>query len=69
MPYYNNIKDFSLTKLNKYLNRANVALEHKHKELEETLSEGYYLHEKSCFEAIDRLSTQIVELEAELDNR
>ncbi len=69
MAYYNNLDTFTKEKLDRYLKRAKAAVKDKHKELEEAISENYWLHEKSCFEAIDRLSTQIVELEAELDNR
>jgi hypothetical protein len=69
MAYYNNLDTFTKEKLDRYLKRAKAAVKDKHKELEETLLEGYDLHEKSCFDAIDRLSTQIVELEAEIDNR
>ena len=69
MKYYNNLNEFSEEKLNKYLNRAKVALENKHKELDSTLTEGYTLHENSCFKTIERLSTQIVELEEELSKR
>jgi len=69
MTYYKSIHTFTAEKLNKYLNRAKVALENKHKELDSTLTEGYTLHENSCFKTIERLSTQIVELEEELSKR
>ena len=69
MAYYNNIETFSVAKLNKYLNRANLAVKSKHIELEESISDGDSLHENSCYKVIDILSTQIVELEKELDKR
>ena len=69
MNYYNNLNTFTEEKLNKYLNRAKVALENKHKELEEAIAEEDTLHENSCYKVIDTLTTKIVELEEELSIR
>jgi hypothetical protein len=69
MTYYKSIHTFTAEKLNKYLNRAKVALENKHKELEEAIAEGYTLHEESCFKVIDTLACQISELDQELSKR